>query len=210
MAGNTGTCPFLPSLFNKFGIAMPLLDQMLSLNGWKGASAFLLAVVLLQFYMILSQDAGVPHMTGFPSRPPPQTPRPVERPSGDPWSYDTERDSRNIGLSREQCDAAFPDLYSEVDRAVSYWQKREHMIQQKDVDIEWRKDAAFQVLIQDNQLRVLRTKNTYQNDGYRKRTLYILSQLYRALLGAAAAGETVPNVEFAVTVDDISLIPNQQ
>lgn len=192
---------------------MPLLDRMMSLNGWKGACVFLLVVILLQFYLIVSQDGSrgsVPHMAGFPTRPFLASPRPLKQPHSDPWSFDTERDARNIGLSWAQCDAAFPDLYFEVDRAVSVWQKREHTISQDDIEISWRRDAAFQVLIHDNQLRILQTKNTWQNDGYRKRTLYVLSQLHRALLGAAAAGEAVPNVEFAVTVDDISLIPNPQ
>ena len=189
---------------------MPLLDRMMSLNGWKGACVFLLAVILLQFYLLVSHDAGVPHMVGFPTRPPPSSPRPLKKPGVDTWLFETERDARNIGLSSDQCDVAFPDLYYEIDRAVSVWQKREHTISQDDIKISWRNDAAFQVLIQNNQLRILKTKNTWQNDGYRKRTLYILSQLYRALLGAAAAGEAVPNVEFAVTVDDISLIPGSQ
>lgn len=191
---------------------MPLVDRMMSLNGWKGACVFLLVVILLQFYLIVSQDGakGIPHMAGFPSRPNPSSSRPLKQPHSDQWSFDTERDARNIGLSQAQCDAAFPDLYYEIDRAVSVWQKREHTISQDDIEISWRKDAAFQVLIQDNQLRVLWTKNTWQNDGYRKRTLYVLSQLQRALHGAAAAGEAVPDVEFAVTVDDISLIPNSQ
>ena len=151
-------------------------------------------------------------MAGFPTRPIPSSPKPLKQPKGksDTWFYETERDARNIGFSQAQCDAAFPDLYYEIDRAVSVWQKREHTISQDDIEISWRKDAAFQVLIQDSQLRILKTKNTWQNEGYRKRTLYILSQLHRALLGAAAAGESVPNIEFAVTVDDISLIPNTQ
>lgn len=150
-------------------------------------------------------------MTGFPQRPPPSPPQPLKKkPQNGEWSYEPERDSRNIGLNRAQCDAAFPDLYYEIERAVEVWQKRKHQISQHDIEISWRKDAAFQVLVQDNQLRILQTKNTYQNDGYRKRTLYVLSQLHRALLGAAAAGEAVPDVEFAVTVDDKSLIPSTQ
>ena len=172
---------------------------------------FLLVVVFGQFYLIFSKDGSIPHMTGFPEIIPSHpSPERLKKPQKGEWSYEPERDARNVGLSRAQCDAAFPDLYYEIDRAVEVWQKRKHKISRHDIDISWRNDAAFQVLIEDNQLRILETKNTYQNDGYRKRTLYMLSQLHRALLGAAAAGEGVPDVEFSVTVDDISLIPNTQ
>lgn len=111
-------------------------------------------------------------------------------------------------MSLEQCDEAFPKLYYEVERATAFWKKRKHTITADDIDISWRNDAAFKVMIFENQLRVTQTKNSFGNDGYRKRSLFVLNQMQRALLGAAAAGEQVPNMEFAVTVDDISLIPN--
>ena len=168
-------------------------------------------VIFFQFYMLVSRDDSIPRMKGFPARPSPVAPQPVDKKKpDDKWLFDSKRDARNIGLSRAQCDAAFPDLYQEINRAVGMWQKREHTIQQEDIDITWRKDAAFQALIYDNQLRILKTKGTYGNDGYRKRTMYALSQINRALLGAAAAGEKVPDAEFAVTVDDISLIPGKE
>ena len=110
-------------------------------------------------------------------------------------------------MNAEQCNAAFPDLYWEIDRAVGVWQKREHTIQPEDIDIDWRHDAMIHLLIYDGQLRIIRTKGTYGNAGYLKRTMYVLSQINRALLGAAAAGEKVPDVELAITVDDMSLIP---
>lgn len=149
-------------------------------------------------------------MKGFPFRPEATEPKPVEESNHNTWLYEPKRDARNVGLSREQCDAAFPDMYEEVNRAVGVWQQREHTISPADIDMEWRADAAIHVLIYDNQLRVIRSKGTYGNDGYRKRTLYVLSQINRALLGASAAGEKVPDVEFSITVDDISLIPGKE
>ena len=183
-----------------------------SLNTWRGLCAFLLIVIFLQFYLISNRESGgIPRMPGFPPRPEsPAAPKPLRKPDNKHWGYQIERDSSNTGLSQAQCDLAFPDLYDEINRAISVWQKRKHKILPKDIEISWRKDGAIQVLIQDNQLRILQTKNTYQHEGYRKRTMYVLSQLHRALLGAAAAGESVPSVEFSITVDDISLIPNPQ
>jgi hypothetical protein len=39
---------------------------------------------------------------------------------GDSWNV--ERDSKNLLMNGAQCDAAFPDLYKEIDRAVAYRQ----------------------------------------------------------------------------------------
>lgn len=199
----------------------------MALNVWKGACAFLFTVVLFQFYMIASETR-IPHVPGIrparpsenkhesstvpPSLPPDYVPPPSkDTPSGnEAWSYDPERDHLNIGLTSAQCDAAFPDLYYEIERASKVWKNRKHTIQPSDISIDWRKDAAFQAMVYDNQLRILRTKNTWQADGYRRRALYVLAQLNRALLGAAAAGERLPNIEFSVVVDDMSLIPDER
>lgn len=73
-----------------------------------------------------------------------------------------------------------------------------------------RMEAAFIAMIHENQLRIIQTKNTWQLPGYRSRALYVLAQLNRALLGAAAAGEMLPNIEFSVVVDDMALIPGDE
>jgi hypothetical protein len=36
------------------------------------------------------------------------------------WEFQLERDGRNHGLSEDQCDQAFPDMYSEIDRAAAW------------------------------------------------------------------------------------------
>lgn len=181
------------------------------LLSWKRACIFLLVTAVLQFCLILSKTYEAPRAPRLFTRPPKAPYVHSQRPLSSfftSWSYTADRDARNPGLSLAQCDEAFPNLFYEIDRAVSFWQDRNHTVTQEDIDISWRQDAAFKVLIHDNQLRILETKNTWQNKGYRMRTLYVLSQLQRALLGAVAAGEPVPDAEFAVTVDDISLIPN--
>ena len=43
--------------------------------------------------------------------------------------------------------------------------------------------------------------------GWRKSSLYILSQLQRAIEGAKVAGETLPCVEFSITVGDMADMP---
>ena len=59
----------------------------------------------------------------------------------------------------------------------------------------------------NNQLHILRTKETWQAHRYRRRALPFLAQIHRALLGATATGEVVPNIEFAAVVDDMALLP---
>jgi len=172
---------------------------------WRALCAFLSLMVLLQCFLLFTADGG-----GYDG-PRHHRGRPVSL-NHDPlpttWAWASDRDAHNPGLNRAQCDAAFPRLYFEIDRSVSLWRDRNHTITQNDTEISWRHDAAFKALIHDNQLRILEMRHTWENDGYRQRTLSVLSQLHRALLGAAASGESVPDAEFAVTVDDMSLVPS--
>ena len=171
---------------------------------WRALSVFLLLVILLQFYLILSHEG----LSSYrPSAQPVKTIPALQRPKANEWRFEEEKDGNNPGLTSEQCDAAFPDLYYEIDRSVKLWKDRGHEITPEDIDLGWRRDAAMRILIYNNQLRVLQAKNTWQPKGYGKRALPMLSQLHRALLGASAAGETLPTIEFSVVVDDMSLIP---
>jgi hypothetical protein len=124
------------------------------------------------------------------------------------WSFNASEDANNFALTQQQCDSAFPDLYYEIDRAVVHRNDRSLPIEPPDVSISWRNDAAFRGLIHDNQLRILQTKGAVSNAGYRRRTLSVLNQINRAVLGATAAGQKLPSIEFAVTVDDMALLPN--
>lgn len=178
----------------------------MSVNAWKALSLFLTLLVFFQFYLIISHQRGLPYR---PSAQPPQVITSPSTPAPGKWRFDTERDANNPALTAEQCDAAFPDLYHEIDRSVKFWKDKKHTISPEDVDIRWRRDAALRVLIYDNQLRILRAKNTWSG-AYFKRAMPVLSQLHRALLGASAAGEKMPNIEFAVTVDDMSLMPGEK
>ena len=124
------------------------------------------------------------------------------------WQYSTDRDSRSPALSHSQCDAAFPDLWFEIDRATSYWKDtRNHTLQAADTNISWCKDACTRALIYDNELRILETKGTYDLVHNRKRTQAILSQIHRALLGATASGELIPNIEFSFSASDYPPLP---
>ncbi|KAF2768826.1 hypothetical protein EJ03DRAFT_112532 [Teratosphaeria nubilosa] len=138
---------------------------------------------------------------------------PAARPLRYRWSFDADRDASNTGLTHAQCTLAFPDLYPEIDRAVGYWQRRQHTITPDDIEISWRKDGAVRLLIHENKLRVIESRvfesdNTY--GGYSQRTEATLNQIHRALAGARAAGEEIPTIEFAITVEDFNRIPTNE
>ncbi|KAF2726294.1 hypothetical protein K431DRAFT_317127 [Polychaeton citri CBS 116435] len=129
------------------------------------------------------------------------------------WAFDAERDALNYSLSSEQCEAAFPNLYFEIQRAVKYWQNRNHTISEEDIELSWRDDGAFRLLIHENKARmlesrILETNRTYGN--YSQRTSAVLQQIRRALSGASAVGQAIPTIEFSVTVEDLNRIPNEE
>jgi len=68
------------------------------------------------------------------------------------WRFIPERDQRDYGLSREQCEVAFPKFYHEITRSLKYW--RDHgPIQKKHVDISWQKESGMlRLLIFDQQV----------------------------------------------------------
>jgi len=77
------------------------------------------------------------------------------------WVFDTKRDERQYGLSEAQCDAAFPNFYKEIDRAVAFRKEKElGDVGIQDVDIEWRQEGEIiRIMIYDRQVR-LTSQNT--------------------------------------------------
>lgn len=171
---------------------------------WRGISVFLLLTVLVQFYLIFGYERrATPALTSIQPATVIQDP-PQAGPNE--WAFDSERDANNPALTSAQCDAAFPDLYYEIDRSVKYWKDRKHNFTAADIDIDWRGDGAMRVLIHDNQLRITHQKFALTG-AYDVRAWPVLHLLQRAVLGAAAAGEKLPTVEFPVVVDDMALLP---
>lgn len=67
------------------------------------------------------------------------------------WSFDAKRDAKNYGLSPEQCDAAFPKLWAEIDRAVAH-RKKVGNITPDEVKIGWKIDGIVRAMIYDRQV----------------------------------------------------------
>ncbi|KAK8168114.1 DUF821 domain-containing protein [Phyllosticta citrichinensis] len=117
--------------------------------------------------------------------------------SAENWQFEPARDAHNYGLSPEQCDAAFPELWAELDRAVAH-RKKVGMITPADVKIGWKIDGIVRAMIYDRQLLILNARGARRRD-YRQRTIAVLQSIQRAI--SAYPGD-IPNIEFSFVVDD--------
>jgi hypothetical protein len=117
------------------------------------------------------------------------------------WHYNYRRDARNYGLNEDQCLAAFPELYKEVDRAVA-WRKERGDVQLEDLDVGWRGDGIVRAMIYDNQLYIIDAHGVW-DQNHRPRAMATLHSLHRAI---TAYQGVLPNVEFTMTDHDSALI----
>ncbi|KAF2162390.1 hypothetical protein M409DRAFT_27398 [Zasmidium cellare ATCC 36951] len=121
---------------------------------------------------------------------------------GSSWTFDSERDQRNLGLSDEQCDAAFPGLYAELERARDFHASRGG-INTSQIAI-WlneppRTHAQVRVLLYNGNLHIVGDKLGFAR---RERVGSALSNLYRAI-SAVPDPRQLPNIEFTLdTLDD--------
>lgn len=177
---------------------------------WKALSAVLFCIVLIQLSSLrswtelpqrilqspsyTSTDVGHVNETNSTDHA-----KPGVEPAVESWTYDSERDRNNHGLSTDQCDIAFPELYSEIDRAVEHWQDKK--ITPESIDLVKANDGGVRVLIHDQQLRIISTKGLHRGD-FRHRIIAVLQQLLRALTAAEAANEPLPDMEMTIIVDD--------
>jgi hypothetical protein len=69
------------------------------------------------------------------------------------WTFNSDRDERNFGLTEEQCSVAFPNFYTEIDRAVQYRKDKGFSNVTNDlVDIAWRPDEIMRAMIYNKQV----------------------------------------------------------
>jgi hypothetical protein len=67
------------------------------------------------------------------------------------WVFNSTRDAGDHGLRTEQCEAAFPSLFQEIERAASY-RKTVGRITLDDVDISWAKAGVVRAMIVKQQV----------------------------------------------------------
>jgi hypothetical protein len=120
------------------------------------------------------------------------------------WQFDYARDSLNFGLTREQCNVAFPGYFEEVHRAVEARSRRPNIVTVDELDAIEISRGMGRAMIVDGKLRVLESKHL--DEDHRKKGLAILYSIYRAI---SADGRSIPNVEFVFSIEDMVKHPSQ-
>lgn len=120
------------------------------------------------------------------------------------WNFDLQRDELNFGLSDEQCQIAFPNLYYELDRARDHLLKQNRKLTEEDVQVDkegatnsWR-HGEFHCMIYDGELYVIKE---VKGEPDRSRGLAALANMYRALT-AIPNPRSIPNIEFVIDIED--------
>ena len=78
------------------------------------------------------------------------------------WEYNYERDSKDLGLSDDQCNAAFPGLFQDVNLGMKYWDRRGNITQQNLDDIHL-VQGVTRAMIFEGSLYVITSKS--RGDG---------------------------------------------
>ncbi|KAK6084024.1 O-glucosyltransferase rumi-like protein [Seiridium cupressi] len=133
-------------------------------------------------------------------------------PAEEQWAFETQRDALNFGMSDEQCDIAFPDLYWELERARDDIIETKGSIFEKDVHVDrkeeysGRQHGEFQVMIYDGELYVIKE---VPGEPDRSRGLAALANMYRALTSIPNP-KSIPNIEFVFDIEDVAQSPQHQ
>jgi hypothetical protein len=104
-------------------------------------------------------------------------------------------------MNDTECQATFPGVFAEIDRAASYCQNKGlSRITSEDLDLAWKDSGAVGAQIVDGSLFVLEHK--FNGDGYHiNRALTTLAAIHRCLVTASVP---IPDVQFAFAVSDVA------
>lgn len=72
-------------------------------------------------------------------------------PTPEGWRFHPARDARNYGLSEEQCDWTFPNLWIELEHAART-RRNKGAVTKEDLDMAWREEAVTRCMIYDHQV----------------------------------------------------------
>ncbi|EKG13715.1 Lipopolysaccharide-modifying protein [Macrophomina phaseolina MS6] len=118
------------------------------------------------------------------------------------WRFDPTKDSRNLGLSDEQCNVciAFPKLYTELDRIRDHLGPNSLTRDRIRINRQTKPfpHGQFHILIFNGQIYII---DEFKGACDRARGLAGLSNLYRAIT-AMPDPTTIPDVEFIMDVED--------
>ena len=110
------------------------------------------------------------------------------------WSWDPKRDANNYGLSDEQCDIAFPKLYTDIEIMTARF-KGDPITKQ---DVARSADDTIHALIHEGDLYVIQSPDMHNPYA---RALASLHAIHRALT-AYPDRASLPNIEFVLDIGD--------
>ncbi|PYH47966.1 DUF821 domain protein [Aspergillus saccharolyticus JOP 1030-1] len=113
------------------------------------------------------------------------------------WEFQVERDGNNYGLTRQQCRAAFPKLFVEIDNSTAT--RGDNPITLKELDAIEIADGMVRGVIENGELYILDYAPQPATFTRAKATLHAL---HRAL---TASPTRLPSCEFILTSEDFYL-----
>ncbi|KAH9889712.1 glycosyl transferase family 90-domain-containing protein [Xylariomycetidae sp. FL2044] len=169
-------------------------------------------IVLITFIFLKSDVRNTPPSPISAANPPTRlsagsssaAPGRVQQPLENQWSFELRRDELNYGLSEEQCQIAFPDLYHELDRARDFLLKHDRNITREDLELDRPEDyvgvqhGEWHIMIYNGELYVLKER---KGEPDRSRGLAALASMYRAIT-AIPNPRSLPNIEFVFDIED--------
>ena len=114
------------------------------------------------------------------------------------WEYQYGRDDRNEGLADDQCNAAFPGLYEDVNRGVKYWSENGNITMGTLNDVHL-VNGLTRAMIYKGDLYVIATKS--KAEDHRRKTVATLASMHRALTSYPDRRK-LPNIEFIFSIED--------
>lgn len=118
--------------------------------------------------------------------------KPLSQDGQPTWEY--PRDRNRLQMPLDQCDAAFPGLFKEIERAQGFW--RATGITKEDLDSAPVENGYTRAMIYDNQLYIINKEGSIYS-----REQATMHAIHRAVL---TSPEPLPNIEFAIYSADIA------
>ncbi|KUL89795.1 hypothetical protein ZTR_00463 [Talaromyces verruculosus] len=115
------------------------------------------------------------------------------------WQFNASRDANNYALNSEQCLAAFPKMFIEIDKSVAQRKETNNPITFKEIDSRKRLGQGMaRAMIYKGDLYIIEYGDMMYTASRAKSTLH---SLHRALV-AMPDRESLPSIEFHFSSDD--------
>ncbi|ORY11507.1 glycosyl transferase family 90-domain-containing protein [Clohesyomyces aquaticus] len=117
------------------------------------------------------------------------------------WSWEYKSDAQHYGLEDGQCQAAFPGLFEDVERARKH--RRGKKVAERELSGFPLSKGMVRAMIFGGELYILQTHLV--DNTNREKAIATLHSMHRALV---ASPSSPPNIEFILSVEDLPAQPN--